>query len=845
MVAIDGVGFDWSYMAKDEVPTNMALIAFLNSKIDLSYSSLEEFQQPVFESYGPKSCKIESKNASENIPNKLKESTKVKESFDVPLVKKLVSDDMLEKKTIAPTSVNCNYHQRERVVSRNNYTRVNYNNSSRKTYPNAYRNIAPRAFLMKTILRPLNTARHVNTAHPKTTVYCARPMSHFSKLAQSTVKRPFQQRTTLNNKSFRPRQVNNARPRPVNTVRPRPINTARPNPAVVKAVRINQIWQTAVANTLDTKEIQIIATIDGNVKLISEASIRRHVKLEDSDGISTLPNTEIFEQLALMGHASNSDKLTFQKGMVKNLDSSSKFLMYPRFIQIFLNKHKRLLLPHKRTYVAPILTQKVFSNMRRASKGYARVDVPLFSTMLVQGIQGEGSTVLVESHHTPSGDPTISQPPLSSPSRVPTSPYDSPLPGGHTPGSDEGSLTLNELTILCTTLSNKVESLETELKLTKQTYGAAFTKLIKKLGVLSATKILADATRVHTYSRRRRAVSTGRGGVCTASRIISTAEETVSTASVSMPVLLLRERQERAGYEAAIRLQEQQDKEESQRISRYAEITHRLQEEIDAAERQRMAQVHQAAQTFTENEWENIRARVEADEELTQRLQVEEREKYSKDDRTKMLVNLINQRKKFYAHYTLKQLKKLSFEQIKEIFEATIRRIQDFVLMEREGDKEVSKFTGARGSKRDLKELNQGSSKKQKTDEASGSVQEQPVEEETELSQEDLQQLMIINPEQGMNVEALQVKYPIINWEIYTEDSKKYWKIIRVRNHTKAYQFFDDMMKVFDRDDLIQLWSLVKEGFSSTEPNDDKDRVLWVELKRLFEPDADDELWKL
>ncbi|GJT62384.1 hypothetical protein Tco_1005917 [Tanacetum coccineum] len=59
-------------------------------------------------------------------------------------------------------------------------------------------------------------------------------------------------------------------------------------------------------------------------------------------------------------------------------------------------------------------------------------------------------------------------------------PRDSPLPRGHTPGSDEGSKTLHELTVLCTNLSNKVESLETELKQTKQTYGADFTKLIKK-----------------------------------------------------------------------------------------------------------------------------------------------------------------------------------------------------------------------------------------------------------------------------------------------------------------------------------------------------------------------------
>ncbi|GKE90341.1 hypothetical protein Tco_1567816, partial [Tanacetum coccineum] len=43
-------------------------------------------------------------------------------------------------------------------------------------------------------------------------------------------------------------------------------------------------------------------------------------------------------------------------------------------------------------------------------------------------------------------------------------------------------------------------------------------------------------------------------------------------------------------------------------------------EELDEEERQRMARVHEAAQSFTEEEWENIRARVEADEELSRRL---------------------------------------------------------------------------------------------------------------------------------------------------------------------------------------------------------------------------------
>ncbi|GKA87304.1 hypothetical protein Tco_0809015 [Tanacetum coccineum] len=77
---------------------------------------------------------------------------------------------------------------------------------------------------------------------------------------------------------------------------------------------IHQFWQTASASTFENGEMEITATIAGRVKTLTEASIRRHLKLEDSNGISTLPNTEIFEQLALMGYVSNSDRLTFQKG---------------------------------------------------------------------------------------------------------------------------------------------------------------------------------------------------------------------------------------------------------------------------------------------------------------------------------------------------------------------------------------------------------------------------------------------------------------------------------------------------------------------------------------------------
>ncbi|GKF56781.1 hypothetical protein Tco_0170318, partial [Tanacetum coccineum] len=96
-----------------------------------------------------------------------------------------------------------------------------------------------RAVLMKTGLKTFNTARTVNTAHLKSTVNSANPMSCFSKSAQSTVKRPFSPKIVLTNKRFT-QKVNTAKAQAVNTARPKAVKTTRPNSAVVNAVRVNQ-----------------------------------------------------------------------------------------------------------------------------------------------------------------------------------------------------------------------------------------------------------------------------------------------------------------------------------------------------------------------------------------------------------------------------------------------------------------------------------------------------------------------------------------------------------------------------------------------------------------------------
>nr|GEZ54682.1 hypothetical protein [Tanacetum cinerariifolium] len=124
---------------------------------------------------------------------------------------------------------------------------------------------------------------------------------------------------------------------------------------------------------------------------------------------------------------------------------------------------------------------------------------------------------------------------------------------------------------------------------------------------------------------------------------------------------------------------------------------------------------------------------------------------------------------------------------------------------------------------------------------SSHSTQEEtPTVDPTEISKEDVQNMLQIVSMAEFKVEALQVKYPLIDWEIYSKGSRTYWRMIRVGGITQAFQSFEDMLKDFDREDLDALWRITKEKFSTAMPTRDKEKALWVELTRLYEPNADD-----
>ncbi|GKD93728.1 hypothetical protein Tco_1373565, partial [Tanacetum coccineum] len=511
---------------------------------------------------------------------------------------------------------------------------------------------------------PVSTARPIKTVAPKPFVNVAKSRPNAFQKSHSPSRRSFYQQTALKNRNLN-NKVNTIKVKSINTAKGKRVTSAfgeqglelkvlvvyhttnghqftmsnrqerigysRANDnwyalttnLTIYVSLIKQFWQTSTVKSVNDGEQQITVTVDGHTFAITEASVRRHLQLADADGISLLPNTEIFEQLTLIGpkktsweqfssniaiaviclatnRTFNFSKLIFD-GMVKNVDSKTKFLMYPRFIQMLLNKKKKLLKQHKKTYVAPMLTRKPFSNMKI---GFSGEHTPLFDTMLPhdQPGQGEGSTLFVESQHTPIASPTTSQPTTTQPTSSQEQPSHIPITA---PIPTTSSPPLHETTFPQTTSSMPMIHLSQE---TKKVYGKAITKLVKKvkhledrlkstkarrkaklvisdeeedlvledpskqgrlsdteykeaeydldqtdtlqeitptkaiqkeehnqetsevqLDVLSAAKILAEASRerVKTYNRRRRSADSSRDS--TTGGLFSTAEEILST----------------------------------------------------------------------------------------------------------------------------------------------------------------------------------------------------------------------------------------------------------------------------------------------------------------------------
>ncbi|GJX62945.1 hypothetical protein Tco_0295845 [Tanacetum coccineum] len=711
------------------------------------------------------------------------------------------------------------------------------------------------------------------------------------------------------------------------------------NPTIYTSC-IEQFWATVKAKTVNG-EVQLQALVDGKKIIITESIVRRDLQLEDAEGVDCLPNATIFEQLTLMGYEKISQKLTFYKAffspqwkflihtilqclsskttawnefsstmasaiiclatnqkfnfskyifesMVKNLDNvSGNFLMYPRFVQVFVNQQLEGMPTHKRIYIAPSHTKKIFGNIRRVGKGFSGRETPLFQTMMVpdqeevgeadEAVNEEIDDSLERAATTATGleaeqdsgniDKTQSKATLNEPSSSGTS-------SGNTLQSGEDRLKLEELMALCTTLQSRVLALETT-KTTQTTEIASLKRRVKKLE-------RRNKSRTHGLKRLYNVGSSGRVEssneediylvnvqtdedmfglndldgdkvIVESVDVVNTAEETRSVVeevtAVTIPVsaatttttttaitdveitlaqalaelksakpkadkVVIQEPEQGTttptlttttdattitdkgkGKMVEPELLKKMSKKELLRLDE--ELVFKLQakeEEEERLAREKAQQVEEA-----NIDWDDVQAKIDADYQSAQRLQAQEQDELTDEEKARLFVQFLEKRRKHFAAKRAEEKRNIppTRAQQRSIMCTYQKNITE--LVKESSKKAEAEIAHESSLKRVGEELEQESSKKQK------------LEEDKES--EELKQCLEIIPDDGdavtIDATPLSTKSPtIVDYKIYKEEKK------------------------------------IKARFKKTKPVNYMDNFLLLSLKIMFEHHVEDNVWK-
>nr|GEZ06368.1 hypothetical protein [Tanacetum cinerariifolium] len=127
------------------------------------------------------------------------------------------------------------------------------------------------------------------------------------------------------------------------------------------------------------------------------------------------------------------------------------------------------------------------------------------------------------------------------------------------------------------------------------------------------------------------------------------------------------------------------------------------------------------------------------------------------------------------------------------------------------------------------------------------STKKQKVEDDKETAEhKQLMEIILDKKEVAIDAIPLAVKSSrIVDWKIHKEGKQSYYQIVRADRRSQMYMVFSKMLESFDREDLEDLYKLVKVKFKSTRPVEDLDLLLWGDLKTMFEPHVEDKTYPL
>nr|GEU61030.1 hypothetical protein [Tanacetum cinerariifolium] len=589
----------------------------------------------------------------------------------------------------------------------------------------------------------------------------------------------------------------------------------------------------AIKHSTDVTRLQ--ALVDRKKVVISDAVIREVLRLDDAEGVDYLPNEEIFTGLARMG-------------FVRNVESSSKFYMYPRFIQLIIQNQIGDLSTHSTKYISPALTQKVLTNMRRIRKGFSRVETPLFEGMLVvredmvadireehilddtvvaaaqevvptAALEDVLPAVLEDVHDefTPSPAPPTPLPRLSQ--DIPSiSQAQSPptQPQSSTPAQPQGAdfpISLLQTALdACAALTLRVEHLEHD----------------KKAQTLKITKLKKRVTKLERVNKGRMIVELDRDEEV---ELIGDKEKSKEVKDIVGDAQVKRRQGRQAKKQAKIY---QIDLDHPLKVLSMQEDDSEVQEAVTIiptakpivlaatpivipvtaaySRRRKRVIIRDPKEESTPVKSDETKSKdkgkgilIEEPKPIKKKDQLELNEEYQvmkKRPQTKaqarknMMIYLKNT-----EGFKLDYFKRQSYDDIRLLFEAKFNKNLEFLMKSKE--------------KIEAKEV------------------------------KDLKQHLeiVLDEDDDVYTEAtpLARKVPVVGYQVILVNNKPQYKIIRVDGTHQLYTSFLTLLKNFDRDDLETLWNIVKERFSTSKPNNFSDEYLLTTLKMMFgRPDGQD-----
>ncbi|GJU86001.1 putative ribonuclease H-like domain-containing protein [Tanacetum coccineum] len=747
--------------------------------------------------------------------------------------------------------------------------------------------------------RPFSTARSFNTvrpsytAHPKSTIHCARPRTYFQNQAQSTVHRPFYKRTTLTKRCFNQR-FNTGRPfrSTVNTVRERGFNAVKPlacwvwrpikpNGASLVFNKYNYIdargrsksvmaWVPKenyfisfyCAEQFTTNDMALLIVKSRlcyhawSLKTITEESFKKNSSWMNLVWYYFLPNPRILSsQLALMGYHTEDSKIT----------SSPSHSPAPSHSPEPTPSHSPSPSPEPSPDPTTVAVSQP-SPTQPSPRTEHHLPTPNKSPLHA-----------VHSHESDEGRLKLNE--LTD---LVTKLFDriGVL-------EDDLKTTKQTYSSAFTKLILRVKKLEAQIKIRKARRRARIvhsddediaddsSKQGRKLSDAEVQEkasnetepVIQDVTPTEVIQDQESSkkgqseVSTARAKQGTASEvlIVSTAEVNLNTAGGTVTYTRRSEEkrtrkdkgkaimtesepkkkskkeleQEKLSFAEAIRLQEQMDEEQRAQIARDEEIARQWDEE----EKQRAMSEAKTSKKIDWNDPSVIRYHA-----------LKMKPKTVAQARRNMVKYLKNQ-----GNYKISDFKGMSYNEIRPIFEKVWDFNQHIEPMDLEHGSERMKSPEKIeeedvDTQKEMKEVSKESGAKRKKSLPRKSTRSTVKRQKMELDdeKEDLKGYLDIVPREDVaeDVESLSTKYPIVDWKTYTlSENFMYYKIIRGDGSSKNYKILSEMLYDFDRQDIMELYRLVKERYSSSKP-EGYDLMLWGDLHTLFEPDEESEIWK-